>query len=158
MTELEEGSPYHINGVRAGSVESDLQVYDVRTCAKLAAELMTGDQATPHTHTEKFPPEYNTQTLAHPIPPPSPRLPSCFIVLCAWCTQLLADDPTNPMYQPKNEYIRVSLPKPVAAGAEARVRIDKTYADDRSYFIDEKTGPSLHANGVGPIWCQIQEQ
>jgi hypothetical protein len=35
---------------------------------------------------------------------------------------------------PDTEYIRVQLPAPVPQGGETRIRIDKTYADQKSYF------------------------
>jgi hypothetical protein len=33
-------------------------------------------------------------------------------------------------------YIKVSLPRPVPNGGELRLRIDKTYKDPKSYFVD----------------------
>ena len=33
-------------------------------------------------------------------------------------------------------YIKVHLPRPVPAGGEVRIRIDKTYRDPKSYFVD----------------------
>ncbi len=36
----------------------------------------------------------------------------------------------------ESHYIQVNLPGPVAPGAETRIRIDKTYVDDASYFED----------------------
>ena len=65
--------------------QTDLIVYDARSCKKLHAELMSRDDG--------------------------------------------------------SEFIQVTLPQPVATDAEGRVRIDKTYTDDRSYFSDESTGP-----------------
>jgi len=38
---------------------------------------------------------------------------------------------------PDTQYIKVTLPRPVPAGGETRLRIGKTYADARSYFQDE---------------------
>jgi hypothetical protein len=36
----------------------------------------------------------------------------------------------------ETRYIRVELPRPVPAGGEVRVRIDKTYRDPRSYYTE----------------------
>jgi hypothetical protein len=33
-------------------------------------------------------------------------------------------------------YIKVELPRPVPKGGELRLRIDKTYRDAKSYFVD----------------------
>jgi hypothetical protein len=33
-------------------------------------------------------------------------------------------------------YIKVQLPRPVPAGGEVRIRIDKTYRDPKSYFVE----------------------
>ena len=37
---------------------------------------------------------------------------------------------------PERHYIRIKLPRPVPEGGEVRLRIDKTYKDKKSYYID----------------------
>ncbi|HET9274686.1 MAG TPA: hypothetical protein VFN96_01315, partial [Gemmatimonadales bacterium] len=36
----------------------------------------------------------------------------------------------------ETEYIRVELPRPVPKDGEVRIRIDKTYLDPKSYFVE----------------------
>jgi hypothetical protein len=45
----------------------------------------------------------------------------------------------HPAADPDTEYIKVHLAKPVAKGGEARLLIDKTYKDAKSYFKDGET-------------------
>ena len=42
----------------------------------------------------------------------------------------------HPAADAKTEYIKVSLARPVPQGGQARIRIDKTYKDPKSYFRD----------------------
>jgi len=42
----------------------------------------------------------------------------------------------HPGASPEGRYIKVILARPVPAGGEARIRIDKTYWDQQSYFVD----------------------
>jgi hypothetical protein len=41
---------------------------------------------------------------------------------------------------PDTRYIQIELPRPVPREGEIRLVIDKTYKDDKSYFVEEKTG------------------
>ena len=45
----------------------------------------------------------------------------------------------HPTADPDTEYIKVHLAKPIAKGGEARLLIDKTYTDAKSYFKDGDT-------------------
>ena len=45
----------------------------------------------------------------------------------------------HPSADPETEYIKVHLAKPIPQGGEARVLIDKTYMDAKSYFRDGDT-------------------
>ena len=45
----------------------------------------------------------------------------------------------HPAADPDTEYIKVHLAKPIAEGGEARLLIDKTYRDAKSYFQDGDT-------------------
>ena len=46
-------------------------------------------------------------------------------------------------------YIQIELPRPVAKEGEIRLLIDKTYKDDKSYFVEEKTGFIVFSRSLG---------
>lgn len=46
-------------------------------------------------------------------------------------------------------YIQVALPGPVPRDGEIRLLIDKTYKDDKSYFIEEKTDFIVFSRSLG---------
>lgn len=46
-------------------------------------------------------------------------------------------------------YIRAHLPRPVPAGGEGRVRIEKTYTDEKSYFSSGDTITFARSLGIG---------
>lgn len=49
----------------------------------------------------------------------------------------------------EEHYIRAHLPRPVPAGGEGRVRIEKTYKDEKSYFSNGKTISFARSLGIG---------
>ena len=95
VTELAVGAALHINGVRPGSVESDLSVDDVESGAPLAAEEVSG--------------------------------------------QSLLDEGVAGEFEPGERFVRIPLSRPVAPGAEGRVRVNKTYMDAKSYWAEENS-------------------
>jgi hypothetical protein len=46
-------------------------------------------------------------------------------------------------------YIQIELPRPVPKEGEIRLLIDKTYKDDKSYFVEEKTGFIVFSRSLG---------
>jgi len=46
-------------------------------------------------------------------------------------------------------YIQIELPRPVPKEGEARLLIDKTYKDEKSYFTEEKTGFIVFSRSLG---------
>lgn len=48
----------------------------------------------------------------------------------------LAADKTPGRFNPEEHYIRAHLPRPVPEGGEGRVKILKTYLDDKSYYTE----------------------
>ena len=48
----------------------------------------------------------------------------------------LAKDGTPGRFDPAEHYIRAQLPRPVPEGGEGRVKILKTYADEKSYYVE----------------------
>lgn len=48
----------------------------------------------------------------------------------------LARENGHPRADPDGRYIQVTLARPVPEGGQARIRIDKTYWDEASYFVD----------------------
>ena len=46
-------------------------------------------------------------------------------------------------------YIQIELPRPVPKEGEIRVLIDKTYKDEKSYFVEEKTGFIVFSRSLG---------
>lgn len=48
----------------------------------------------------------------------------------------LAKDGTPGRFDPTEHYIRAQLPRPVPDGGEGRVKIRKTYADEKSYYTE----------------------
>ena len=46
-------------------------------------------------------------------------------------------------------YIQIELPRPVPKEGEIRLLIDKTYKDDKSYFVEEKTGLLVFSRSLG---------
>ena len=48
----------------------------------------------------------------------------------------LAKDGTAGRFDPAEHYIRAQLPRPVPEGGEGRVKILKTYKDEKSYYLD----------------------
>jgi hypothetical protein len=50
---------------------------------------------------------------------------------------------------PAEHYIRAFLPQPVPEGGEGRVRIEKTYLDERSYFADGEEVVFARSLGIG---------
>lgn len=42
----------------------------------------------------------------------------------------------HPRANPESRYIKVTLARPVPEGGQGRIRIDKTYVDHQSYFVD----------------------
>lgn len=49
----------------------------------------------------------------------------------------------------EEHYIRAHLPRPVPAGGEGRVRIEKTYKDEKSYFSSGETITFARSLGIG---------
>jgi hypothetical protein len=49
---------------------------------------------------------------------------------------------------PETRYIKVHLPRPVPKGGELRLRIDKTYRDPKSYFVEGERLVFARALGV----------
>jgi hypothetical protein len=50
---------------------------------------------------------------------------------------------------PETRYIQIELPRPVPREGEIRLVIDKTYKDDKSYFVEEKTGFIVFSRSLG---------
>ncbi len=50
---------------------------------------------------------------------------------------------------PDTRYIQIDLPRPVPKEGEIRLLIDKTYKDDKSYFVEEKTGLLVFSRSLG---------
>jgi hypothetical protein len=50
---------------------------------------------------------------------------------------------------PETRYIQIELPRPVPREGEIRLVIDKTYRDDKSYFVEEKTGFIVFSRSLG---------
>src|SRR5204862_1355112 len=48
----------------------------------------------------------------------------------------LTADGTTGRFDPQEHYIRAHLPRPVKAGSEGRVKILKTYMDEKSYYAE----------------------
>ena len=46
-------------------------------------------------------------------------------------------------------YIQIELPRPVPKEGEIRLLIDKTYKDEKSYFVEEKTGFIVYSRSLG---------
>lgn len=46
-------------------------------------------------------------------------------------------------------YIQIELPRPVPREGEIRILIDKTYKDEKSYFVEEKTGFLVFSRSLG---------
>ena len=46
-------------------------------------------------------------------------------------------------------YIQIELPRPVPKEGEIRLLIDKTYKDEKSYFLEEKTGFIVFSRSLG---------
>ena len=46
-------------------------------------------------------------------------------------------------------YIQIELPRPVPDEGEIRLLIDKTYKDEKSYFVEEKTGFIVFSRSLG---------
>jgi hypothetical protein len=49
----------------------------------------------------------------------------------------------------ETRYIQIELPRPVPREGEIRLIIDKTYKDDKSYFVEEKTGFIVFSRSLG---------
>lgn len=50
---------------------------------------------------------------------------------------------------PDTRYIQIELPRPVPKEGEIRLLIDKTYKDEKSYFVEEKTGLLVFSRSLG---------
>lgn len=50
---------------------------------------------------------------------------------------------------PEGRYIQIELPRPVPAGGEVRLLIDKTYKDAKSYFVEAETGFIVFSRSLG---------
>lgn len=50
---------------------------------------------------------------------------------------------------PDTRYIQIDLPRPVPKEGEIRLLIDKTYKDEKSYFIEEKSGLLVFSRSLG---------
>lgn len=50
---------------------------------------------------------------------------------------------------PESRYIQIDLPRPVPKEGEIRLLIDKTYKDEKSYFIEERTGLLVFSRSLG---------
>lgn len=50
---------------------------------------------------------------------------------------------------PDTRYIQIDLPRPVPKEGEVRLLIDKTYKDEKSYFVEEKTGLLVFSRSLG---------
>lgn len=50
---------------------------------------------------------------------------------------------------PETRYIQIDLPRPVPGEGEVRLLIDKTYKDEKSYFVEEKTGLLVFSRSLG---------
>lgn len=46
-------------------------------------------------------------------------------------------------------YIQIELPRPVPKEGEIRLLIDKTYRDEKSYFVEERTGFLVFSRSLG---------
>ena len=46
-------------------------------------------------------------------------------------------------------YLQIELPQPVPKDGEVRILIDKTYKDDKSYFVEPKTGFIVFSRSLG---------
>ncbi|MDQ3071306.1 MAG: hypothetical protein M3R55_16440 [Acidobacteriota bacterium] len=61
----------------------------------------------------------------------------------------LADEGVPGRLAPEEHYIRAHLTRPVPAGGEGRVRIEKTYADEKSYSQSGDTITFARSLGIG---------
>lgn len=61
----------------------------------------------------------------------------------------LADAGVPGRLNPEEHYIRAHLPRAVPAGGEGRVRIEKTYNDEKSYFSSAGTITFTRSLGIG---------
>lgn len=61
----------------------------------------------------------------------------------------LADAGVPGRLAPDEHYIRAHLARPVPAGGEGRVRIEKTYTDEKSYFASGETITFARSLGIG---------
>ena len=61
----------------------------------------------------------------------------------------LADAGVQGRLNAEEHYIRAHLPRPVPAGGEGRVRIEKTYKDEKSYFSNGETITFARSLGIG---------
>ncbi len=50
---------------------------------------------------------------------------------------------------PDTRYIQIDLPRPVPKEGEMRLLIDKTYKDEKSYFVEEKSGLLVFSRSLG---------
>jgi hypothetical protein len=50
---------------------------------------------------------------------------------------------------PDTRYIQIDLPRPVPKEGEIRLLIDKTYKDEKSYFVEEETGLLVFSRSLG---------
>ena len=50
---------------------------------------------------------------------------------------------------PQTRYIQIELPRPVPKNGEVRLRIDKTYKDEKTYYTDPKTGFIVFDRSLG---------
>ncbi len=50
---------------------------------------------------------------------------------------------------PETRYIQIELHRPVPKEGEIRLLIDKTYKDEKSYFVEEKTGLLVFSRSLG---------
>ncbi len=50
---------------------------------------------------------------------------------------------------PDTRYIQIELPRPVPKEGEIRLLIDKTYKDEKSYFVEEKSGLLVFSRSLG---------
>lgn len=49
----------------------------------------------------------------------------------------------------ETRYIQIDLPRPVPKDGEVRLLIDKTYKDEKSYFVEEKSGLLVFSRSLG---------
>lgn len=61
----------------------------------------------------------------------------------------LAEAGVTGRLSPEEHYIRAHLARPVPAGGEGRVRIEKTYTDEKSYFASGETITFARSLGIG---------